>query len=94
VTEAANGEEGLSLAARVLPDIIVLDVGLEGMSGLDVLSELRASAATRDIPVILITGSDVRRERLKEAGAARLLQKPLAPATLMGHLEQVIRSRG
>ena len=94
VAEAASGEEGLSLAARVLPDIIVLDVSLDGMSGLDVLSELRASAATRDIPVILITGSDVRRDGLKEAGAARLLQKPLAPATLMGHLEQVIRSRG
>jgi CheY-like chemotaxis protein len=71
----------------------VLDVTLGGMSGLEVLAELRASAATRDIPVVLVTGSDVARNVLKDARADRVLQKPLAPVVLMGHLEQVIRSR-
>jgi CheY-like chemotaxis protein len=93
VTAAASGEDGLALAGRQLPDIIVLDVTLDGMSGLEVLTELRASAATRDIPVVLVTGSDIARDVLKEARAERVLQKPLAPSSLLGHLEQVIRSR-
>ena len=94
VAEASSGEAGLDTAARVLPDIIIMDVGLGGMDGIAVMAELRASAATRDIPVILVTGSDIARHVLKEAKAARVLQKPLAPATLMGHLEQVLRSLG
>lgn len=92
VGQAENGEDGLALAGRLLPDIIVMDVGLDGMSGLDVLSELQESAATRDIPVVLITGSDIRKEPLKQAAAALVLQKPLAPVVLMGHLEQILRN--
>lgn len=94
MAEASNGEDGLVAAARVLPDIIIMDVGLGGMNGVEVMTELRASAATRGIPVILVTGSDIARHVLKGAQAARVLQKPLAPATLMGHLEQVLRSQG
>jgi two-component system, OmpR family, phosphate regulon response regulator PhoB len=93
VTDAASGEDGLALAARLLPDIIVLDVTLGGMNGLEVLAELRTSAATRDIPVVLVTGSDIARHVLKDASADCVLQKPLAPAVLLGHLERVIRDR-
>lgn len=54
--EARTGPETVLLACERQPDVILLDVALPGRSGLDVLEELRAASATRDIPVMLVSG--------------------------------------
>src|SRR5438034_6209147 len=52
---AHDGQEGLRKAQTLLPDLILLDLMLPGISGLDVCRELRAGERTRDIPIIMIT---------------------------------------
>src|SRR3954453_16547589 len=55
VVEAKNGEEGLSAARQHAPDAVLLDLALPTKSGLEVLRELKGDAATREIPVIIVS---------------------------------------
>ena len=85
---AASGAEALELARRLLPDLIILDVGMLPMSGLDVLRQLKRDAATRHIPVLLHSVSD-EPEQLLALGAADFLRKPVSGAQLR---EAVLRA--
>lgn len=71
-----QGENALTLARQERPAVIVLDLGLPGMSGWEVLRALKADPATRDIPVILYSGLNKIEEGL-EAGAVGYLHKPV-----------------
>ena len=76
--EAATGESGLALAREHAPDLIILDLVLPGISGLETLQALKADPETRDIPVVLLTalsGSEQANEAM-EAGAVGLIGKP------------------
>jgi PAS domain S-box-containing protein len=85
---AGSGPEALELARRIAPDLIILDVGMLPMSGLDVLRELKREAATRAIPVLLHSVSD-EPEQLLALGAADFLRKPVSGARLR---EAVLRA--
>jgi two-component system alkaline phosphatase synthesis response regulator PhoP len=84
VTPAGSGAEGLELAEREPPDVILLDVVMPDLDGPATLSALRAAERTRDVPVVFLTGTaeedDVR--RLRKLGAAGVIGKPFAPAAL------------
>jgi len=71
-----QGDNALALARQEQPAVIVLDLGLPGMSGWEVLRALKADAATCDIPVILYSGLNEVEEGL-EAGAVAYLRKPV-----------------
>ena len=60
---ATDGQEGLRKAQNVVPDVVLLDLMLPGMSGLDVCRELRAGERTREIPIIMITAGPRKRIR-------------------------------
>ena len=76
VSTAADGEEALRVANEKLPDIILLDMMLPRISGLDVLKALKASPATLDIPVIVLTSlSQKNEEKLISEGAAAYFEK-------------------
>jgi DNA-binding response OmpR family regulator len=90
VIEASNGKAGLELARTLEPEVVVLDVMLPKMDGLTVLSDLAASEATRDIPVIMLTAKTQLEDRRKawRAGCAEYLTKPFSPielVELVGH---------
>lgn len=91
VEVAENGLEGLEKAARVRPDLILLDMCMPDMNGLEVMEALCAEAATRDIPVIMITGtslSSVEQANLKGKRNFMLLeQKPANFTTLLERIE-------
>lgn len=73
---AGDGEEGLRLAASARPDVILLDMMLPKLGGLDVLRALKADNATRTIPVIALSGLPMSNEaRLRRDGAIKYLQK-------------------
>jgi CheY-like chemotaxis protein len=73
---ASDGEEGLRLAQQNLPDVIVLDMLLPKLSGLDVLRALKQEYATEGIPVIALSGLPLSNEaRLRKGGAIKYLQK-------------------
>jgi|SRR5579863_1442620 len=80
VLEAIDGLGGLDLAHRQHPDLIIMDIQLPGMSGLDVTHSLKADADTRDIPVIATTAYALRgdEERIRESGCDGYMAKPIA----------------
>ena len=78
------GENAVARAVETTPDVILLDVNLEGMDGPATLATLRADARTAAIPVLFLTGStrDAEVERLRALGANGVLAKPFDPLTL------------
>ena len=81
---AATGLNALVQAAALLPDVVVLDLGMPGMDGWEVARRLKADSATRAIPVIALTGHalDDSRHRAFEAGVDEYLTKPCLPNDL------------
>jgi two-component system, OmpR family, phosphate regulon response regulator PhoB len=88
VREAADGYEALAILEQHPPDLVVLDLGLPRVSGLFVHAEIASRSATKDVPVVIVTASDVD---LTNVSAACILRKPVTPdkllATVRGCLE-------
>ena len=80
VIDAADGLEALALLEANRPDLVVLDLNLPRVSGYAVRHELAASAVTRDIPIVVVTGSLVSAEAL---AVSCLLRKPFTPDSLV-----------
>ncbi|WP_091256468.1 response regulator [Flavobacterium omnivorum] len=74
---AASGEDGLTLASKYLPQAIILDMGLPGMNGKEVLQELKTNPIVRHIPVHIISANDRSLEPIRE-GAVEYLMKPIS----------------
>jgi CheY-like chemotaxis protein len=77
---AKDGQIGLEIANECMPDLILLDIIMPDMDGYEVLSTLKASAATQNIPVVFITGlgDNGDREKGLTAGAADYISKPFS----------------
>jgi DNA-binding response OmpR family regulator len=92
LSTAANGRDALALVAVEPPDIILLDVMMPGLDGYQVAAALKGAAATRNIPVILITGLDDHQARTlgRNAGADAFLSRPLDRAELCGRLRMLL----
>lgn len=93
VTTAANGREALRAAREERPDLIVLDLMLPGLSGYEVLAELRRQDETKDIGVIVLTARKDEPDRIKglSLGADDYLPKPFSPAELVLRVGAVLR---
>ncbi len=83
-----DGHEGIRLVRANAPAAVILDIRLPGKDGWDVLDELRADAATRDIPVVIVSILDERARGLAQ-GAAEYLVKPVGRDDLVGALRRV-----
>ncbi len=90
--EAQDGEDGVAAAQKELPDLILMDVQLPKMSGLDATRALKADARTKHIPVIIITSFALSgdREKAAEAGATNYLAKPYSPRELLAMVRQYL----
>lgn len=95
VTEATNGEEGFARATKERPDLIVSDVMMPVMSGLQMLTQLRGVTETADIPVILLTARQEVSEKVEGLGigANDYLGKPFSPRELLARIEAQLRLR-
>jgi two-component system, OmpR family, phosphate regulon response regulator PhoB len=93
VSTAANGSDALRAAREERPDVVVLDVMLPGIAGLDVLAEMRARPETRDVGVILLTAKRDEPDRIKglSLGADDYLTKPFSPAELVLRVQALLR---
>ena len=81
--EAESGEAALELTRVALPDLVILDVEMQGINGFDVVNHLKTEDRTRSIPVIMVTGRRPGvRMRALEAGAEDYLIKPVDAAEL------------
>ena len=77
--EAGTAEDGIKLAAERKPDLILMDIHLPGINGIEALKVLRADAATSQIPVIAVTASVMQQDRklITEAGFDGYVGKPI-----------------
>jgi CheY-like chemotaxis protein len=88
--EAADGTEALTLAREDRPDLIVLDVMLPGLSGIEVLEELRSTDSLKEIPVVVITAWSHAEIEVQVAGADRFVSKPFDPDELSSAVEELL----
>jgi two-component system phosphate regulon response regulator PhoB len=88
-----DGAEGLRKAQALLPDVILLDVMLPGLSGLDVCRELRAGERTKDIPVIMLTARAEETDQVEgfARGADDYVTKPFSNKVLLQRVKAVMR---
>jgi two-component system, OmpR family, phosphate regulon response regulator PhoB len=93
VSTATNGPEGLAVARRDKPSIIVLDLMLPGLSGLEVMEELRGDSATSNIAVLMLTARREESDRIKglTVGADDYLTKPFSPQELVLRVAAILR---
>jgi class 3 adenylate cyclase len=90
---AASGEEALARIAEQLPDLVLLDIMMPGLSGYDVCKRLRADPATALLPVVLCTSLDPKQERINgiEAGADDFIPKPINQQELFARVKSLLR---
>jgi DNA-binding response OmpR family regulator len=93
VAASANGEEGLQRLFESRADAVVLDLMLPGLSGLEVLREIRGEAATRELPVVVLTARSAEMDKLLgfEHGADDYVTKPFSPRELVARLRALLR---
>jgi DNA-binding response OmpR family regulator len=92
VMQASSGDRALALARERRPDVAVLDIGMPGLDGLQVLEQIRADEELREMRVVLLTAkaqeSDVRRGY--ETGADAYVKKPFSPADLSKKIRELL----
>lgn len=95
ISEAANGKEGLEKARREVPKLVICDVMMPVMDGLEFTRQLKADTATCHIPVILLTARSLteQREEGYGTGADSYLTKPFSGSVLLARIDNLLRSR-
>ncbi len=93
--EATNGLEALEVARREAPDLILLDVLMPHLDGIEVCARLKKDPATRHIPVILLTAlvQEKDKQKAREAGAEGYFSKPFSPTALLEKINGVLQNR-
>jgi two-component system chemotaxis response regulator CheY len=93
VIEACDGNDALSKLGGTRVNLIISDVNMPGMDGITLLKKLKEGAATRFVPVIMLTteGSDDKKAQGKEAGAKAWIVKPFDPVKLLDAVSKLIQ---
>jgi two-component system cell cycle response regulator DivK len=92
LVEAFDGEAGVALALERRPDLILMDIQLPKISGIDAMRRLRAEPATANTPIIAITSFALSgdEQKAKEAGATAYLAKPYSPFDLLNLIRKLL----
>lgn len=90
--EAEDGISGLEIACTHIPDLIILDVMMPGITGFEVCKKLKHYSKTSGIKILLLTakGQKQDREMASEAGADYFLAKPFSPTKLLTHINEIL----
>jgi two-component system cell cycle response regulator DivK len=92
VVQARDGREGIELAQRVKPALILLDIQLPGMDGYAVARELRSTPTFDEVPIVAVTSYAMAgdREEILAAGCNGYIEKPIDPETFIDDVEQYL----
>jgi len=96
IIEAETGEEGVRLAHERHPSLILMDIRLPGIDGIEALRQLRAEAATREIPIMAMTASVMTadRQKITDAGFDAFQSKPLKVSDFVAAVERLLDHPG
>ena len=92
VLAAESGEEGVALAKKELPDLVLMDIVMPGLNGFQATRQLTKNASTADIPVIIVTTKDQETDRMwgKRQGAKGYLTKPVDESVLIKTIKDAL----
>src|SRR5262249_12090902 len=90
-----SADQGLAMAAQLLPDLILLDLEMPEIDGAEICRRLKQQASTMGIHVVFLTGAGASQEKLKglEAGAVDFVTKPFDPAELRARVRAALRTK-
>ena len=93
IFEAENGLEGLAMTAKEKPDLIVLDITMPVMNGIEMLERLKGEATLKDIPVIMLTAESGKDNvmQIVKMGVKDYMVKPFKGEDLIGRVEKIIK---
>lgn len=93
VETASNGEDGIALAQRIDPDLVILDVMMPGIDGIEVCRRLRNNPTTHDVPILMLTAKDEVGDRILglQTGADDYLTKPFDFYELLERIKAILR---
>lgn len=93
IIEAATGREGIERAIKEKPDLILMDIQLPDITGLEAIKEIRASEIDGDIPIIAITSYAMTgdKERTLNGGCTGYIEKPIDPDTFTAEIEKYLK---
>jgi CheY-like chemotaxis protein len=96
VEEASNGAEAVALAHDTPPDLVLMDLCMPVMDGVEAIKALRAESSTAEVPIIVITaqGTDDSAQQAAEAGADAYVDKPVMPDELLQHMRDAFNRKG
>ena len=94
VAEAEDGELGLRLARELRPEVVVTELTVPKLGGLELITALRADPATEHLCVLVLTAISLatERERAETAGCNKFMTKPIEPTALLQEIESVTKS--
>lgn len=92
VEPVAEGDKVLSTARQVVPDLIIMDIQLDGVSGVDLIEAAKRDRVLRQIPVLAVTAFAAKgdEERIRAAGAAAYLSKPVSISPFMSAVRALL----
>jgi DNA-binding response OmpR family regulator len=90
VSHISEGGEALARMRADRPDLVILDHMLPGLSGLEILTALRADPLIRDLPVLMLTARGRDREMAEQAGADRFMTKPFSNAEILAEVRAML----
>jgi two-component system, OmpR family, phosphate regulon response regulator PhoB len=93
VAHTPDGDEALLMASEAVPDVVVLDWMIEGISGIEVCRRLRRNPETANVPIVMLTARGEENDRIRglETGADDYVTKPFSPSELMARVAAVLR---
>jgi CheY-like chemotaxis protein len=96
VMRAGDAEEALQLLSLRMPDLVLTDIGLPGMDGMELTRRLKADPRYRHLPVVALTASAMKGDeaRILEAGCDAYIAKPLDTRQLASQIERILAARG
>lgn len=95
VIKASTGEQGVEIAVAELPDLILMDIQLPGIDGMEATRQIRQSRADGKTPIIALTSFAMAgdRERLLQAGCSGYIEKPINPETIMAEIQKYLQTK-
>ena len=93
VIKCGTGEEGVEAAVKEKPDLIIMDIQLPGIDGLEATKRIRESEANHDIPIIAITSYAMAgdKEKILAAGCNGYIEKPIDPETFLAEIGRYLK---